>query len=134
MKKIGLALLLALSLTVVTGCSPAGNTSASSSESTTSSTQEKISVQIKVTDKNKETTSNEEVKTTETTNLLDLMKQQHKLEEKDGLILAIDGLKQDEQAGYYWTYTINGEWATKGAQETFLKDGDQVEFAYGKVE
>ncbi len=134
MKKLGIILLLSMSLILVTGCSLAGNTSASSSESTTSSTQEKINVQVKVTDKNKDTTSNEEIETTETTNLLDLMKQKHKLEEKDGLITAIDGLKQDEQAGYYWTYTINGEWATKGAQETFLKDGDQIEFAYGKVE
>ncbi|EOH93826.1 DUF4430 domain-containing protein [Enterococcus pallens] len=106
-------------MTVVTGCSPAGNTSASSSESTTSSTQEKINVQVKVTDKNKDTTSNEEIETTETTNLLDLMKQKHKLEEKDGLITAIDGLKQDEQAGDYWSYTIYGEWQQKERRKPF---------------
>lgn len=133
MKKLGIALLLGMSLTLIGGCSPAGNTSASSSESTTASTQKMITVNLKITDNEKEV-SNEKVEIAETSSLMDLMKKEHKLEEKDGMIIAIDDLKQDEQAGYYWTYTINGEWATKGAQETFLKDGDQVEFAYGKVE
>lgn len=133
MKKLGIVLLLGMSLTLISGCSPTGNTTASSSETTTTSTQEMITVNLKITDNDKEV-SNEKVELAETTSLMDLMKSKHQVEEKDGMILAIDDLKQDEQAGYYWTYTINGEWATKGAQDTFLKDGDQVEFAYGKVE
>ncbi|MEO1772236.1 DUF4430 domain-containing protein [Candidatus Enterococcus ferrettii] len=133
MKKLSIILLLGLSLTLITGCSPTGNTLTSSNQSTTASKEEKITISVKITDNTKEV-SNKNVKITEGTSLMDLMKKEHKLEEKNGMITAIDGLKQDEQAGYYWTYTINGEWATKGAQETFVKNGDQVEFDYGKVE
>lgn len=133
MKKLGLVLLLGISLSVVSGCTPAGNTTASSSEPTTSSTQEMITVNLKVVNEGEEV-SNEEVETTETTSLLDIMEKDHNLEVDNGMIIGIDGTKQDEQAALYWTYTINGEWAEKGAGETFLKSGDQVEFTYGKFE
>ncbi|MGM0216082.1 DUF4430 domain-containing protein [Enterococcus sp. AZ109] len=133
MKKLALSLLLGVSLIVVTACSPAGNTSTSSSESTTISTQERINVDLKVVNEGQEV-ANQELETTETTSLLDIMEKEHTLEVDNGMIISIDGTKQDEKAGLYWTYTINSEWAEKGAGETFLKDGDQIEFTYGKFE
>lgn len=110
MKKLSIVLLLGMSLTLISGCSPTGNTTASSSETTTTSTQEMITVNLKIVDNDKEV-SNEKVELAETTSLMDLMNSKHQVEEKDGMILAIDDLKQDEQAGYYWTYTskVNGQ-------------------------
>lgn len=133
MKKLGLILMLGISLSVAAGCTPGGSTSESSSQSTTASTQEMITATVKVVNDGEEV-SNEEIETTETTSLLDIMEKDHELEVDNGMIIAIDGTRQDEQAGLYWTYTINGEWAEKGAGETFLKAGDQVEFTYGKFE
>ena len=42
------------------------------------------------------------------------------------MITSIEGLAQDEAAGYYWTYTINDEMVNTGAKDTSLTEKDRV--------
>lgn len=56
------------------------------------------------------------------------MEEHYELEEADGFISAINGHEQDEEAGKYWLFDLNGEMAEVGAAELELSDGDLVEW------
>ena len=45
------------------------------------------------------------------------LKKAWKVQETKGFITSIDGKKQNPKKKIYWTYTINGKWATKGADK-----------------
>ncbi|MCM3735719.1 DUF4430 domain-containing protein [Bacillus cytotoxicus] len=67
-----------------------------------------------------------EIKEKET--LLDVMKKNFKIEENKGFITSINGIKQDTKENKYWLFNINGTPAVKGANETELKNGDEVKW------
>lgn len=46
----------------------------------------------------------------------------------NGLITSLCGTQQDEGQGKYWIYTINGEFATVGANEYVPKNGEDIVF------
>lgn len=50
----------------------------------------------------------------------------------DGFVTSVDGLKNGIEGYPYsgWTYTVNGEFASVGASEYILEDGDEVEWRY----
>jgi ABC-type uncharacterized transport system auxiliary subunit len=50
-----------------------------------------------------------------------------------GFITEIAGKSQKPKQKIYWTYTINGKWANKGANQQTLKNHDQVQFKLDKV-
>lgn len=52
------------------------------------------------------------------------LKKAWKVQENKGFITAIDG---------NWTYTINGKWATKGADKQAVANKDKVKFTLDKV-
>lgn len=60
--------------------------------------------------------------------IMDLLKANYEVTEKDGFITAIDGQEQDEKEGIYWMFDLNGELAPKAADQIELNDGDTVEF------
>lgn len=60
--------------------------------------------------------------------IMDLLKANYEVTEKDGFITAIDGQEQDEKEGIYWMFDLNGELAPKAADQIELNDGDMVEF------
>ncbi len=60
--------------------------------------------------------------------VLDVLQNNYQIEEKDGFVTAIDGVTQDEKAGKYWLYYVNGKTASVGAAEYQLKDGDQIKW------
>ncbi|AGY82144.1 DUF4430 domain-containing protein [Carnobacterium inhibens] len=70
----------------------------------------------------------QELEVEEGTTVLEALKGQYEVIEEDGLILSIDGMEQDEDAGNYWLYEVNGEQPTVGAAECEIKDGDQVKW------
>lgn len=70
----------------------------------------------------------QEVELEEGQNLLDLMEANFDIEQTDGFISSINGYEQDEEAGKYWLYDVNGEMAEVGAQEFELNNGDQIEW------
>lgn len=44
----------------------------------------------------------------------------------------LDGLASDKLTGQYWTYSINGQFASVGASSYVAKDGDIITWRYGK--
>lgn len=60
--------------------------------------------------------------------LLELMKEHYRLVEEDGFIQCIEGNGQDEDAGLYWVYDVNGEMGEVGAADYELQEGDVVDW------
>lgn len=70
----------------------------------------------------------QEVTAEEDMYLLDIMHENYDIEEEDGFISSIEGHEQDEDAGRYWLYYINGEMPSVGAADYELEEGDQIEW------
>lgn len=121
MKKrlLSIALLLTVVLTFV-GCKNNSNTDSTSNEYKLQATIELI--------EDGESFKKETLSFNEGEKLLDVMKRNLELEEKDGFITSIDGHTQDEDSNKYWLYTVNGEMAEVGANQFELQDKDEVVF------
>ncbi|WP_055078355.1 DUF4430 domain-containing protein [Lagierella massiliensis] len=121
MKKrlLSIALLLTVVLTFV-GCKNNSNTDSTSNEYKLQATIELI--------EDGESFKKETLSFNEGEKLLDVMKRNLELEEKDGFITSIDGHTQDEDSNKYWLYTVNGEMAEVGANQFELRDKDEVVF------
>lgn len=123
---------------LLTGCqnnsgATAESTSVAASSSTSESKVETIKTTIKI-EKDGAESDSKELEVAEGTNLLDALKENFDVETSDeGFITAIDGTAQDDSKGYYWTFTINGDWGEKGAADTILNNNDEIVFSYGKV-
>ena len=66
-------------------------------------------------------------KITEGSNVLDLMTACNiPFEEDSGLVTSINGISQDADAGKYWLYYVNGEFAQVGAKDYIVQDGDEI--------
>lgn len=113
--KLVFAFLLVMSMG---GCASGGATKSSSS-------QESL-VELVVKTDNDQT--DEKVTFKDGESVMDVLKANYKVEEKNGLITSIDGVKQDEKAGKYWMFKVNGEVAPKGAKDIKVKDGDKIDF------
>lgn len=61
------------------------------------------------------------------------LKKAWKVQETKGFITSIDGKKQNPKKKIYWTYTINGKWANKGADQQAVANEDKVKFTLDKV-
>ena len=93
----------------------------------TDSTLEKTqTVTIQITDKDK--TVGQEVTFEQGDSVMDVLEEYHHVEEEGGLVVAIDGVSQDPATNTYWLYNVNGEMASKGAEDQLLSDGDVIEF------
>lgn len=121
MKKrlLSIALLLTVVLTFV-GCKNNSNTDSTSSEYKLQATIELI--------ENGESFKKETLSFNEGEKLLDVMKRNLEVEEKDGFITSIEGHAQDEKTNKYWLYTVNGKMAEVGANQFELHDKDEVVF------
>ena len=121
MKKrlLSIALLLTVVLTFV-GCKNNSNTDSTSSEYKLQATIELI--------EDGESFKKETLSFNEGEKLLDVMKRNLEVSEKDGFITSIDGHTQDEDSNKYWLYTVNGEMAEVGANQFELHDKDEVVF------
>jgi len=64
----------------------------------------------------------------------DVMADNFDIEEENGMIISIDGKKQDNKEQKYWIYTVNGKEAEIGANDYILEDGDKVEWNLSKFE
>lgn len=116
MKKLFSLLTLALALML-------GACSANSAKSSDNQVQK---VQLVVTANNN--TTNEEVEAKKDQTVMDVLKANYDVKEKDGFITAIDGVEQDEKAKKYWMFKVNGEMAPKAADQIKVKNGDKIEF------
>ncbi|MBM9834038.1 DUF4430 domain-containing protein, partial [Enterococcus faecalis] len=73
---------------------------------------------------NQEGVTSKEVTFRENESLLEVMKENFAIKEKDGFITSIDGISQDQKANLFWVYTVNDEMTDKGAQALILKNND----------
>ena len=66
-------------------------------------------------------------------NLLDVMKAQLKIVEKDGFISSINGVEQVPSEQKYWLFDVNGQMSPVGAKEVLLKAGDVIDWKLNKL-
>lgn len=124
MKKLVTNLFALLALLILTAC---GQTkTADNSASSDNSSASGLTVELVVTKPDGSTT--ETVTFEEGDSVLEILDAAYDIEETNGFITAIDGLKQDESKNIYWMYKVNGEMADKGAGELEPKAGDKIEF------
>ncbi|EHI70299.1 DUF4430 domain-containing protein [Streptococcus ictaluri] len=113
-------LLTVLSLSLV-ACSQ-GNNASQESKKTVANQQVRLIV------KEDQDTIDEKVAFDKGETVLEVLKENYKVQEKDGFITAIDGIEQDTKAQKYWFFKVNGKMADKGANQLKVKDGDKIEF------
>ena|SRR5699024_1022331 len=125
---------LILASFVLVGCQNNQDTDQSSSTSVSETTQQSETVSVEenkatvtvLVDQDKE--DEKELTFEEGTTALELLKANFQVEEKDGFVSQINGIAQDDKAGKYWLYYVNGESASVGANDYELKDEDQIEW------
>lgn len=106
---------------IVVGCS-------NGEKSDTSTTVAKADI-ILVVEEEKE---NFTVEFEEGSSLMDIMKSNFEIETafEDSYIIGINGLLANDEAKVGWMYYVDGEFATKGANDFTPEDGDSIEFRY----
>lgn len=124
MKKIFKLLVLPLLLVTLAACSP----STTSDKTSSSSSSETVKSTVQLIVKKDDETLDKKVNFKKGESVMDVLKATYDVEEKDGFITSIDGLKQDEAAKKYWLFKVNGEVAPKGANDITVKKGDKIEF------
>ncbi|MGT2895291.1 DUF4430 domain-containing protein [Streptococcus entericus] len=97
-------------------------------EKTTPATSQVSEQMVQLVVKTGETQTEQSVPLKEGETVLDLLKAHHDVEETDGFVTAIDGVKQDEAAKLYWMYKVNDVMADKSAAELTPNAGDVIEF------
>lgn len=119
--------LLAVSLTLM-GCGQSHSTSSTpvtQEVSTTAITQQQVTVTI--------TQDGEAIEGSPFTltfqdgdNLLNVMKEQLQIVEKDGFISSINGIEQKPDQNKYWLFDVNDQMSSVGANQVILKQGDTI--------
>ncbi|MGO4939325.1 DUF4430 domain-containing protein [Fundicoccus sp. Sow4_D5] len=88
-----------------------------------------VEVTVSVTEDGELITDGEQVvEVEEGALLLDVMKEHYAITEDGGFISAINGVEQDEDAGKWWMFDVNGAMGETGAAETELQAGDLIEW------
>lgn len=133
MKKIVGILTAAIFLTAC-GQAPANTNSTTTSVETTTVAQT-TSVTLNVTKDGKAIEGSPFTLTfKEGDNLLDVMKAQLKIVEKDGFISSINGVEQVPAENKYWLFDVNGTMSPVGAKEVILKAGDVIDWKLNKLQ
>ena len=109
----------------LTGCSTSNSTAKKSAPK-----QIAVSYTLK---EGKKTVDSKTVKMSKKGKVMTGLKKAWKVQENKGFITAIDGKKQNPKKKIYWTYTINGKWASKGADKQAVANKDKVKFTLDKV-
>ncbi len=125
---------LLVAFALLTGCQSQKD---SEQENANASQEEKqeVSVHLEISQNNGEKSlSNKDFSVEKGTMLMEALKENFNVEENDGYITSIEGVKADESKKQAWMYTINGEEASVGADQYELKEGDKVVFDMHKWE
>lgn len=130
MKKIYWFSLVACVLLFMTGCTTIGSSKEENQQSKTEQKQQIVTVIIQEDSKQ---LSKKSIPFKKGETLLTILKENFTLEEEQGFITSIDGHAQDKQKQKYWTFTIDGKSATKGAKEIKLKQNQLIVFDLAKI-
>lgn len=129
MKKIILNVVLLASLLMISACGASQAKIETKESQTTQVSKEKAT--ISVFQEKKEITS-KAVTFKAGENLMTVLKENFEVKDEKGMISEVEGITQDKEKGYYWTYKINGKMVETGAKDTILKNHDKVVLAYDK--
>lgn len=97
MKKVFVVFMLVNTLLVATGCQQVSVTSESTQQSSLKQEQGTATIVIQ----NQEAVTSKEVTFRENESLLEVMKENFAIKEKDGFITSIDGISQDQKANLF---------------------------------
>lgn len=101
-----------------------------------SSPKPKVRNQVAVTytlNENKKNIEKKVIKVPKKSTVMTGLKKAWKVSSHEGFITAIDGKKQNPKQKIYWTYTINGKYATKGATQQKVANNDKIKFTLAKM-
>lgn len=124
MKKLLTNLFALAALLILTACGQAKTAESAASSASSSASGPTVELVVTKPDGSK----SETVTFEEGDSVLEILDAAYDIEETNGFITAIDGLKQDESKKTYWMYKVNGEVADKAAGELEPKPGDKIEF------
>lgn len=130
MKKLFLTMVLVVILGMVQGC---GTEPKETTTGTQNSVKEGVTFTFVLTIDGEEK-RNQDFPFEEGDLLLDVMANELEVIEENGLIVAIDGYKNDNQAEKYLMYYVNGEMPDIGAAAYELKAGDKIEWKLEKMD
>lgn len=102
-------------------------------ESTMGSTKDNIGISIVINEGDKEI-SKKDLEVEKDEILLEVLKENFKVEDNDGFVTSIEDKEQNPDENKYWTYTVNGDYGTVGANEYKLQKDDKVVFTLDKME
>lgn len=109
----------------------AGYGSAQNVQQVDAASKVRVTYTLKVNNKNYKTKS---VKLPKHSTVMRGLKKLWKVKSTDGFITSIDGKSQNKAKKVYWTYTINGKFASKGAAEQKVANKDKVKFTLAKMD
>ena len=133
MKKI-IGILTASLLLTACGQAPANTNSTTTSVETTTAVQT-TSVTLNITKDGQSIEGSPFTLTfKEGDNLLDVVKAQLKIVEKDGFISSINGVEQVPSEQKYWLFDVNGQMSPVGTKEVLLKAGDVIDWKLNKLQ
>lgn len=121
-----------ISLVTLSGCTADSEVKGEANSESVEQKKVTISITIKLNEDGKEFTS-KQIEVTAKENLLTSMQKEFEVEEKNGMITAIDGHKQNEKESKYWLYDVNGKQASLGASEYYPKNGDVIEWSLNEL-
>lgn len=125
MKKLLSGLLTLFALIHLSACAAVKvEQSSTSTSSVTKATEQTVQLIVQTTDGKSDKT----VTFKDGDSVMDILKANFTVEETNGMVTSIDGLKQDEAKNTYWMYKVNDTMADKGAAELQPKAGDVIEF------
>lgn len=127
-----LSTMLVMSLALLVGCGT-NNSGTDATTETTSAVETAQAFEVSVTLFNEEEeVSKKTLAVKAETNLMTALQDNFQIIEDNGMITAIEGIEQDADEGFYWTYTINGEMVNTGANDTILEADDEIVMTYAK--
>jgi hypothetical protein len=133
MKKVWLVAGVSLGLFLMAGCQTTEEKKTAETVQSTTQTVEQAEVTATISlVKDDKTIDEKTVTADEDTSVMTVMKDNFEMEEDQGMITSIEGVEQSKEDNSYWMYTVNGEMAEKGANDTVVKDGDEIVFTYTK--
>src|SRR5690554_2491507 len=126
MKMKNILFAIVLTLGILVGCGTADN-----NPNVADTEQTEVQVEIIISLENQEEILEEEVLTVDAgTSLMEVMEENFDIINNGGFISSINGIQAEDGQPYAWMYTVNGEDATKGAEDYIIKDGDVIEFDF----
>lgn len=61
------------------------------------------------------------------------LEENHKAKFEDGMMIELEGIKQDKEKSQYWMYYVNGKMAEVGIGDYVPKENDQIEFRFEQM-